>query len=96
MIRLSYSAATQALQRLNLDEQLQLLMTKKTEITLKVLKVVFWLAMMGCFGGLLGFFRGGQQAPDPAMKMALLIGMFVCLLAIFGLGALGRRLSKRE
>jgi len=30
------------------------------------------------------------------IKMALLIGMFVCLLAIFGLGALGRRISKRE
>jgi hypothetical protein len=72
-------------------------MTKKTDITLKILKVVFWLAMMGCFAGLLGFFRGEQQTPEAAMKMkmALLVGMFVCLLAIFGLGALGRRISRR-
>ncbi len=73
-------------------------MTKKTDITLKVLKVIFWLGMMGCFGGLLGFFRGGQQTAEAAMrmKMALLIGMFVCMLAIFGLNVLGRRISKRE
>jgi len=36
-------------------------MTKKTDIALKALKVVFWLGMMGCFAGLLGFFRGGSR-----------------------------------